>query len=319
MTGAIDYTERVRGVLVGLAVADAVGAPVEFDSPERITGKRDELFAMPGGGSFGWAPGEFTDDTQMTIVLARHLRDCGGEIDQDMLVQSFVEWRDAAADVGIQTRYVLDAVRRGESWHHAVAALKPDSAGNGSLMRVAPVAIAATSGDNAMALARRQSEVTHPNQWCSDACAVFASLLWDMIRGTSVTVEELARRAATPRITEAVRAAIRPEPPTMSGFVVHTLTGALWAVYGAASYEDAVWRAVSLGEDADTVAAVAGAFAGARWGLSSIPTTLSGRLQSRHPLFRDDYPDALVALADALATGSTGTGSNGSSHVDDGR
>lgn len=86
----------------------------------------------------------------------------------------------------------------------------------------------------------------------------------------------------------------------MSGFVLHTLTGALWAVRHASSYEDAVWRAVALGRDADTVAAIAGALAGGRWGLTAIPSSLSRRLQSQHPLFREDYPGALERLADEL-------------------
>src|SRR5690606_19823077 len=83
-------------------------------------------------------------------------------------------------------------------------------------------------------------------------------------------------------------------------WVLHTLTGALWAVRGAASFEDAIWRAVSLGRDADTVGAIAGALAGALWGVQAIPAALSERLQSRHPLFRGAYPSSLVELADAL-------------------
>lgn len=98
----------------------------------------------------------------------------------------------------------------------------------------------------------------------------------------------------------AVRAAAEPSPPQMSGWVIHTLTGALWAVTAAGSYEEAVWRAVELGVDADTVGAVAGAFAGAVWGGAGIPASLAGRLQSRHPLFAERYPEALVALADEL-------------------
>jgi ADP-ribosylglycohydrolase len=89
----------------------------------------------------------------------------------------------------------------------------------------------------------------------------------------------------------------------MSGWVLHTLTGALWAVQGADSYADAVWRAVSLGYDADTVAAVAGALAGAAWGCSAIPASLIQSLSSRHPMFAGEYPALLVALADDLVAG----------------
>lgn len=173
MVNAGSLEDRARGVLVGLAVGDALGAPVEFESPARIAGRRAELREMPGGGSFGWAPGEFTDDTQMALVLARHLNAHRGSIDQTALAGEFASWASQAADVGTQTRQVLDAVGRGIHWTAAVSRLKPNDAGNGSLMRVAPVSLPASSGDDAATLARLQSEVTHPNEDCRDACAVF--------------------------------------------------------------------------------------------------------------------------------------------------
>src|SRR5688500_3385360 len=110
--------DRARGLLVGLAVGDALGAPVEFESPAQIAGRRDELFAMPGGGGFNWAPGEFTDDTQMALVLARHLRAVGG-VDPAQLARAFAEWAKDAADVGIQTRKVLTQVSHGADWRQA--------------------------------------------------------------------------------------------------------------------------------------------------------------------------------------------------------
>ena len=296
-----DFRDRARGLLVGLAIGDAIGAPVEFDPPASIAGRRDELFAMPGGGSFDWAPGEFTDDSQMALVLARHLRERDGALEQDALAADFAAWADDARDVGIQTRTVLDAVSRGEGWRSATAALAATAAGNGSLMRVAPVAIAAATPEDAAALARAQSAVTHPNESCLDACAVFASALWDALDGGVPSLEELARRARTESVTHAIERAASGPAPEMSGWVLHTLTGALWAEHGTTAFGDAVWRAVSLGHDADTVGAVAGALAGARWGLHAIPRSLSERLQSRHPMFVDDYPAALIALADALA------------------
>jgi ADP-ribosyl-[dinitrogen reductase] hydrolase len=291
--------DRARGVLVGLAVGDALGAPVEFDSPESIAPRREWLFGMPGGGAFGWAPGEFTDDTQMALVLARHLVERGGTVEPVALARAFAAWAEGAADVGVQTRRVLDAVRGGADWRQATSLVAPDSEPNGSLMRVAPVALAAGSRPSSAALARAQSEVTHPTAACLDACAVFASALWDAIDGDLPSLEALAGRATVPSVGEAVRAA-SGAPPKMSGWVIATMHGALWAVYGADGFADAIWRAVALGEDADTVGAVAGALAGAHWGLDAIPTTLASRLVSRHPLFRDDYPGALVALADRL-------------------
>ena len=298
MTSAV--VERARGTLLGLAVGDAVGAPVEFDAPGAIAGMRDELFDMPGGGSFGWAPGEFTDDTQMALVLARHLLGRRGELDQEALASEFAEWARDAADVGNQTRTVLAAVSRGAGWRDAIAQLPDDASGNGSLMRVAPAALPAGSRARAAELGRRQSEVTHPSEPCRDACAVFASTLWDTLAGQRPSLDDLAERASTEAVRSAIARASDHAPPEMSGWVLHTLAGALWAVYGSEDFEEAVWRAVSLGEDADTVGAIAGALAGAQWGERGIPAALSERLQSRHPLFTDEYPEALLQLADGL-------------------
>lgn len=294
------FADRARGVLVGLAVGDALGAPVEFDPPEAIAGRHDQVFSMPGGGTFDWAPGEFTDDTQMALVLARHLQEHGGAIEQDQLAHAFARWAVDAADVGSQTRTVLDAVSRGESWRKAIQRLRVDAAGNGSLMRVAPVALAAASGKAAAALAQSQSEVTHPNASCVDACGVFATLLWTTIDTGDIDLLNLSKWARTDDVRRAIEQSARDDAPVMSGWVLHTLTGALWAVRGASSFQDAVWRAVGLGHDADTVGAIAGALAGARWGLRGIPASLADRLQSQHPLFRGEYPAALVQLADDL-------------------
>ena len=295
-----DRTDRTRGVLVGLAVGDALGAPVEFDPPQRIATRREELFGMPGGGAFHWAPGEFTDDTQMALVLARHLRAHQGSIDQDLLARDFAAWTESAADVGNQTRSVLSQVKRGVGWRTATGILHPNAAGNGSLMRVASVALCSKSAEAAMRLAREQSEVTHPNATCLDACGCFAWAIWTAINTGLPPIHEIAATAATATIRDAINQASDEEAPVMSGWVIHTLTGALWAVHGADSFEDAVWRAVGLGHDADTVGAIAGALAGAAWGLNAIPDSLSGALQSRHPLFVDSYPEALITLSDAL-------------------
>ncbi len=301
MAEQMEHADRARGLLVGLAVGDALGAPVEFLSPDAIAGRREELFGMPGGGVFDWAPGEFTDDTQMALVLARHLEAQGGAIDQQLLAEEFAAWARDAADVGNQTRSVLGRVTAGARWDEAIVVLPENAAGNGSLMRVAPVALVARDRAEAAVLAGWQSEVTHPNRSCRDACGVFASMLWDALHGEFPALDEVAARAGVDEVREAVTAAGEAGTrPPMSGWALHTLTGALWAVSGADTFADAVWRAVSLGEDADTVGAVAGALAGARWGMSAIPVELVAALQSQHPMFRGAYPDTLISLADAL-------------------
>jgi ADP-ribosylglycohydrolase len=292
--------DRARGVLVGMAVGDALGAPVEFEPPDAIRGRREELFALPGGGAFDWAPGEFTDDTQMALVLAYHLRARGGHLDADELAREFAHWAEDAADVGNQTRTVLSGVSLGMGWEEATRRLSPEAAGNGSLMRVAPVALAAASGERAAALGLAQSQLTHPNDTCLDACAFFSRLLWATVETGAIDVEGAASGIRTEAVRRAVEASSVDAEPDMSGWVLHTLTAALWAVRGASSFKDAIWRAVARGRDADTVGAVTGALAGARWGLRGIPPSLAERLQSHHPLFHAAYPAALIQLADDL-------------------
>ena len=311
MTG-ID-SARARGVLAGMAFGDALGAPVEFESPQQIAGRRDWLFSFPGGGPFGWAPGEFTDDTQMALVLARRLLADGGRLDQIALASDFATWaaHPGTADVGSQTRNVLSGVRLGRSWEDAAGELDPEAAGNGSLMRVAPVALVASSPTVAMQLARAQSEVTHPNRWCTDACAVFAASLSDAISGASLDLGIAAGRAEQPEVREAVIAASARTRPVMSGFVLHTLTGALWAVDRADSFADAVWRAVSLGHDADTVGAVAGALAGAVFGETGIEPLPREGLTTKHPLFEGVDVDELRSLADRLTALADASGRTG--------
>ena len=296
--------DRAVGLLVGLAVGDALGAPVEFQPPAAIADRRDWLFSYPGGGPFPWAPGEFTDDTQMALVLARHLSATRGSIDQAELASEFAGWatHSSTLDVGIQTIGVLSRVASGTPWREATATVAADREGNGSLMRVAPVALAAPTRDQAAKLAELQSAVTHPNVLSIDGCRAYAAILWVELAGRPVDLLESTLLAREPGVAGAIARALDPTPPAMSGFVVDTLASALWAVHHATNFEDAVWRAVSLGQDADTVGAVAGALAGARWGADSISGRPKADLTSRHPMFRDEYPGVLQSLAAELAS-----------------
>ena len=294
--------DRVRGVLVGKAVGDALGAPVEFDPPEKIAGLREQLFEFPGGG--GWNPGEFTDDTEMSILLAQHL--IAGKFDEQELASSWAEWATNAStkDVGFQTGEVLSAVARGQHWSVAVDGLPRDAAGNGSLMRVAPVALFQLAGSIEIAdLARAQSQITHPNDWCQESCVAFsAALRFLLMSGEQPEMQYV--QASTPNIDvrDRIARAWLDEPPQASGFVLDTLTVGLWAARAADNFDDAVWNAVSRGVDADTSAAVAGALAGARFGASGIKHGDESAFKSAHPLFRTVDRAYLESAAEKLAT-----------------
>lgn len=287
-------------LLIGLALGDALGAPVEFDRSEAIADQRAYLEGFPGGGVFAWAPGEFTDDTQMALILAQHLLEYG-RVQHEALAQAFMDWAVDSADVGMQTRQVLSAIREGYTWREAVSGLRSDAAGNGSLMRVAPVVLIARSREEAMSLAVEQSRVTHPNPLCRESCRIYVALLWDTLIGVPKALDEYAAEASITEVAEAVRQAALPEPPSMSGFVLHTLTGALWAVRDAGSFRDAVWRAVALGRDADTVAAVAGGLAAMTFrGAEGIPEDWRARLRSKHRLFANWTAAEISALTSSL-------------------
>src|SRR5690606_4952368 len=148
------------------------------------------------------------------------------------LAEAFADWAREAADVGNQTRSVLSRVSRGESWQAAVSHLSPNAEGNGSLMRAAPAVLAARDLGEALQLVAAQSEVTHPAEVCIDACRVFASASWSLLEGDVPALTDLAGSATTSTIRDAVLSA--DAPGEMSGWVVDTLRGALWAVLGVA-------------------------------------------------------------------------------------
>jgi ADP-ribosylglycohydrolase len=283
-------TDRVAGTLIGLAAGDALGAGYEFGTPPRGEA------GMIGGGLGGWEPGEWTDDTQMAICIVKAA--AAGNLDAPSVGEEFLAWyRSGPADVGIQTRAVLsgaesaaDLPGRAAAYHRA----HPDgSAGNGSLMRTAPVALAHLGDDTAIAdAARRISALTHADSLASDACVLWCIAIDRAVREATLDgcTEGLAllrpgdQRAWADRIQQAMT-----RPPgsfTPNGFVVTAFQAALAAIKQTPVPADtpplhfqwALQAAVAIGDDTDTVAAIAGSLLGARWGSSAIPAAWRGML-----------------------------------------
>ena len=268
--------DRAVGALVGLAVGDALGATLEFQ-PRRCGAEHREL---TGGGVFNLPPGAWTDDTSMALCLADSLLACGGLNPTD-LMQRFVRWwRDGensatgtCFDIGTTTRREL--ARFAWTGDADGACDYAACAGSGSLMRLAPAVLFAMPDRNrAIALAREQSRPTHAAPECLEACAYFALLLTEALQGAS-KAEVLRPRCFgnTPGIGR-MASGERPKSRSQvqsTGYVIHVLEAALWAVAGAPSFEAALIRAVNLGGDADTIGAVTGQLAGALWGYSAIP------------------------------------------------
>ncbi|MCC2318227.1 ADP-ribosylglycohydrolase family protein [Cellulomonas chengniuliangii] len=286
--------DRAAGVLMAMACGDALGAPHEFGPPL----PRSTELSMCGGGPFDWAPGEWTDDTQMAAVLvdAAERAHAGGRrlLDEmDAVARGWAEWSTTAADVGAQTAAVLAAAAAAGPVTAASArasaadlhARTSRTGGNGSLMRTAPVALAYLHDRSARAEAARAiSELTHADGDAGDACVLWcAAIAHAVITGSadaSVGLDDLPPRSRDLwRDRLAVAESAGCADFTQNGWVVEALQSAWCAISTtpvpsaepSAHLRAALETAVRGGRDTDTVAAIAGALLGAKWGASAIP------------------------------------------------
>lgn len=281
--------ERSVGCLLGLAIGDALGAAVEFQPPGTFT----PVSTMRAGGPHRLAAGEWTDDTSMALALADSLLTVGWDVDDQ--ARRYVDWwRNGAYsvngecfDIGGTTAAALGRFESGGD--ASLSGLDdPMSAGNGSIMRLAPVAIATAHRypDDLDGLVDRciaSSLPTHRAPQATSACAVLGVMLAALIAGedrSTVTDPEWAVWAEVrrllklhPEIDEVVSGSYqRSDPPDIvgSGYVVKSLEAALWALDRNDDFRSAVLAAVNLGSDADTTGAVCGQLAGASWGVGAI-------------------------------------------------
>ena len=290
--------DRTIGALVGLAVGDALGTTIEFSPRDTYSPVTD----MIGGGPFRLKAGEWTDDTSMALCLADSLIANGGILEPTDLAQRFVRWwkggensvTGACFDIGNATRSALTGFLE---TGRPVGSEDPRSAGNGGVMRLAPVVLAA-KGDptSAASLARNQSRVTHAAAECLDAAEALARILTAGIAGCGAGTLDAAADAelSTPTVKSVAAGSWRGKMRNQirsTGYVVDTIEAALWSVGTSSSFEEAVLKAVNLGDDADSVGAVAGQVAGALWGYSNIPDRWRRRLAWR---------ERLVGIADQL-------------------
>lgn len=271
---------RAIGALIGLAVGDAVGTTLEFKQKPA----RPVLTDMVGGGPFKLKPGQWTDDTAMALALSDWL---ANEVDLDPsdLMSRFVRWyedgeyscTDTCFDIGNATRAALD--RFIDSGEPLAGSADPRSAGNGALMRLAPVAIRFWNDREQLAeIAEVQTLTTHGAKECVDASIKFADLLAEVISGKPLS--DALRNDLLSGISSKWRGVNRNEIRG-TGYVVDCLNAALWAVSRTTSFRSAILLAANLGDDADTTAAVAGQLAGATYGVSGIPAEWLERLAWR--------------------------------------
>jgi ADP-ribosyl-[dinitrogen reductase] hydrolase len=293
--------DRFRGALIGLAVGDALGAPLEFQparSPDNY------VVDMVGGGWLRLAPGEWTDDTQLTLATVESLLQ-RRVFDPDDIARRFVTWYESnPPDVGNHTRRVLEAIRRTVPWEQASAEAQryaPDNAPNGSLMRCAPLALFFyRNPDYVAGLSQVLSRITHAHPDCENACAYLNVAISFLLNGESRDAALAAASGsctdASEELRERIERAMQPHNETVpTGWVLDTLEVAIWAFMHTSNFESALLVAVNRGSDADTVGAITGALAGACYGLSGIPDRWLQPLQERERLI--EYADRLLELA----------------------
>jgi ADP-ribosyl-[dinitrogen reductase] hydrolase len=291
--------DRFLGCLAGLAVGDAVGTSLEFMPP----GSFAPLTDMLGGGPFGLEPGQWTDDTSMALCLAESLVVTGSFDPRDQMERYLRWYREGywsstgrCFDIGNTVR---TALRRFEATGEPFAGSSdPRSAGNGSLMRLAPVVLFAVHDPaRALHLAGESSRTTHGARAAIDACRFFAGLLVGALQGASKATLLAAGYSPQPGywavnpldpdITEIANGSFKTrQPPEIrgTGYVVQSLEAALWAFYHGRDFREGCLLAANLGDDADTTAAIYGQLAGAFYGLPGIPATWLAKLARREEI-----------------------------------
>lgn len=249
---------KLRAAIYGLAVADAVGVPYEFKP-------RGSFLAtdMVGHGTHNQPKGTWSDDTSMTLATCASIKDCGG-IDTEDMLKKFIAWANDGEyaidgrvfDIGGTTSMALC---RGKG------SIDEWSNGNGSLMRIAPLAFTDASDEEVEAV----SAITHAHKISKKACVCYVHIARGLINGESLA--DVLKTLDSPFERLKGIAALSESEIISGGYVVTTLEAALWVLVKTDNYRDAVLKAVNLGKDTDTVAAVAGALGGVIYGFDAIP------------------------------------------------
>jgi ADP-ribosyl-[dinitrogen reductase] hydrolase len=312
----METIERYRGALLGLACGDALGTTLEFKSPGTFKPVTD----IVGGGPFRLKPGEWTDDTSMALCLAESLVECKG-FDPDDQMKGYLRWyreghlscTGRCFDIGNTTRDALMRFERtGEPY---LGSTDKRSAGNGSIMRLAPVPLFfAGNSEEAIEMSGESSRTTHGNILCVDACRYLGALIVGAVNGASK--DELLsviyspvtgywdRRPLVPEIAAIAGGSFKKKNPPVikgSGYVVDSLEAALWAFHRSSSFEEWCLMAVNLGDDADTTGAVYGQLAGAFYGEGGIPEGWWRKIAMRGLI--EDYAEKLFEVGGTARPG----------------
>lgn len=238
---------NLKSAIYGLVVGDALGVPFEFKRRNSFT-----CIDMVGYGTYNLPAGTFSDDSSLTLATATAIKDSHGKIDLDLMRVYFEDWLfdgrftpdGKTFDVGNTTQNALEEGK-------GMTDIRDN--GNGSLMRIIPVAF--TDADDETI--RKVSAITHAHPIAMDACVEYVKIAREILAGKTYTNDEIKNQDIS-KIKS-------------GGYVVDTLNASLWCILNTDNYKDAVLKAVNLGQDTDTTAAVTGALAGIIYGYDSIP------------------------------------------------
>lgn len=310
----MEMAARFRGALLGLAVGDALGTTLEFKHP----GSFKPINSIIGGGPFHLEPGQWTDDTSMALCLAESLIE-RQEFDPLDQMERYLRWyrhghlssTGTCFDCGDTTRAALE---RFERTHEPFSGpTEPKTAGNGSLMRLAPVSLFFSSNpERALEKSGESSRTTHDAAAAVDACRHYGGLIVGAIRGASKQDLLSARYAPLtgywqehplcPEIDTVAGGSFKERhPPEIlgTGYVVNSLEAALWAFYRSSTFREGCLLAVNLGNDADTTGAIYGQLAGAYYGEQEIPAEWRAQISMRHVI--ETFADKLSELSQRAA------------------
>ena len=309
----MEKSERIAGGIWGAIVGDALGVPVEFTSREER--RRDPVTGMRGYGTHNQPPGTWSDDSSLLMCTVEQL--AGHKYFPEWLGILFESWVDfgymtpdgLVFDIGNTTSAAIARIKQGVAPEEAGGAGERDN-GNGSLMRILPVALcyAGAPVEEMLATAHSVSSLTHRHPRSQMACGLYCLMVKALLEGKEppnayqyMIAQGQLHYAAPPFANEHRHFArlfsgnIAEMPETeiaSSGYVVHTLEASIWCLLNSSSFEETVLKAVNLGDDTDTTGCLAGGIAGVYWAVNSIPAEWLGAIEGKEWL--GDYIDPFV-------------------------
>ena len=267
-----DKTNTLKAAIYGLAVGDAVGVPYEFRGRGTF-----ECTDMIGYGTHNQPEGTWSDDTSMALATCASIKACG-RVDVDDIRDRFRRWLKEGAytpfgEVFDCGNTCAEAIRSGrgcdDEW----------SNGNGSLMRIIPLAFVEGITD---AEIEAVSDITHAHSLSKLACVCYVRIAIDLVNGVSLAESIKRHVLGNSKLSGAIgiENVLRSDGMGSSGYVVDTFVAAMWCLLTTDNYRDCVLKAVNLGSDTDTTAAVAGGLAGIMYGLEGIPYEWLSKMKS---------------------------------------